>query len=86
MKKKNPCPNCCQNLKVFQAKTKALETKALHAERSRDTFQLKAAELVDKNQLLFTEILELKATVRELSWKPTILGSMVAQVAKPAPE
>lgn len=71
MKKKNPCSSCCQNLKVFQAKIKALEVRAVTAEKSRDTFQLKNAELFDKMQVLSYENLDLKVQIREISWKPS---------------
>lgn len=58
----------------------------MQAESSRDSFQLKAAELVEKNQTLFDEVQELKATVRELSWKPGKLGTLVQQVQVPVPQ
>ncbi len=86
LKKKNPCPTCCQNLKVFQSKVKSLEARAMHAESSRDTFQLKAAELFEKLQQQVEENHQLKAQVRELSWKPGKLGTLVQQVQLPVPQ
>lgn len=86
MKKKNPCPSCCHNLKVFQAKAKSLEARALQSEKSRDSFQLKNAEIFDETRRLSYENMELKAQVRELSWRSTQLGSLVSQVYAPVPQ
>ena len=80
LKEKNPCPTCCQNLKHFQGRVKSLEARSFQAEQSRDSFQLKNIELFEKYQLIFGENQELKAKLRDLTWKPTVLESMVAQV------
>ena len=80
LKKKNPCPTCCQNLKHFQGTIKSLEARSFQAEQSRDSFQIKNIEIFEKYQLIFEENQELKAKLRNLTWKPTVLESMVAQV------
>lgn len=80
LKKKNPCPTCCQDLKHFQGRIKSLEARSFQAEQSRDSFQLKNIDIFEKYQLIFEENQELKAKLRNLTWKPTVLESMVAQV------
>lgn len=85
-KKRNPCPSCCHNLKVFQAKVKASEARAIKAEQSRDKLILKNAGLVEKIQIQFDEIQELKFKVREMSWQPSHLQQLLDKFGIKPPE
>lgn len=69
---------------MFRAKVKVFEAKIHLAEISRDTFMLKNAQLIEKNQKQFEEIQELKAILRDCCQKPTEFRSSFAQVWRPA--
>ena len=72
LRKKTPCPSCCQNLKAFQAKVKVLEVKMCHLEKSRDTHMSKCIELAEKNQRLSERNLEFRDKLGEMEWKLTV--------------
>lgn len=71
LKKKSPCPSCCQNLKVFQAKVKFLEEKNAKNENLREDIWYECVALRSKNQELLDENFELRGQIRDVSWKPT---------------
>ena len=86
MRKKNPCPSCCRNLKYFQDKTKALEARALQAESSRDNFQLENGRLFEKVQYQFEKIEELTTEVKELRYSPARLEAAISKIYIPEPK
>ena len=83
MKKKNPCPSCCQNLRVFQDKIKVLEAKQAKGEKFREDIWYECSALQSKNQELFDENFELKNQIRDISWKPTQLQIDIEKVRNP---
>lgn len=83
MKKKNPCPTCCQNLKVFQDRVKFLEARAAKAEKMKDEIWYENAALRSKNQVIWEENQELRAQIRDVSWKPTQIQIDIEKVRNP---
>ena len=83
MKKKNPCPSCCHNLKVFQAKTKSLEAEKAKSEKLREDLWYECGALRTKNEQLLNENFELRGQIRDVSWKPTQLQIDIEKVRNP---
>ena len=58
----------------------------LLAEERRDKLVIQSTELYDRLHLQAEEIYQLKAQVRELTYNPSALESMVRQIQIPVPQ
>lgn len=83
MRKKNPCPSCCHNLKVFQSKVKFLEKKQAKSEKLQEEIWYECGALRTKNQKILDENFELKCQIRDVSWKPTQIQIDIEKVRNP---